>query len=639
MWDSISGLPDSLLLHILSFLQTKDAVQTCVLSKRWRHLWRSLPNLHFDDRSFPSVEFFVQFVDAALHLVRLNSVQMFVLKCKRFSVPEVKVNVWVNALANYKLTYLELHFPRQRIRLPSSFFICNTVSVLKLTGFSVGNLSPVDLPSLKVLRLKDVKFSNSKCMARLLSNCLHLEELLLKGLKIPFESEQWKNEYARFEHLLFADVPAFVFPMEVFSNVQFLYLREIHPRLIWESIPTFHNLIHLKIDKFDYINWSIVELLRGFPKLQCLVFHKYGDDDSDDDDSDDECSMNFSTPYVPPCVSSHLKEFAYFGFGGRKLEFGILEYIMKNATVLRTVIVGRADTCERNDFEMLKQLSSYPRCSANCRLVYDILENSIEEAMRNCLPVRKLSIAPNVPASLFPMKVFLMFNFSAYASCHSSFFFSVLLISLLVHHRYVHKQKAQNNDSNEGSGLPDSLLLHIFSFLQTQDDVATSLLSKRWRPLWRSLPKQHFDGRSFQSLVHLDSVQMSVLKCKRLSVSMLRVLHLKNVKFSNSKCMATLLSNCLDLEELVLKGLLIPFEVEHWENEYARFELLFADVPAFVFTMEVFSNVQFLYLRESSSPSAPVVVLTVARRRPNPHHHLEKRAKGRHCRGIQEADR
>ncbi|KAK4268311.1 hypothetical protein QN277_024986 [Acacia crassicarpa] len=227
MEDRIGGLPDSLLFHILSFLQTKDVVATCMLSKRWRHLWRLPSKLHFDDRSFPSVEFFVQFIDAALRLVRLNSVQMFVLKCERFSVLEVEVNVWVNALTNYKLTYLKLHFRRQLILLPSSFFIYNTVSVLKLTGFVLVNLSPVDLPSLKALHLKNVKFSNSKCIARLLSYCLHLEELVLKGLKVRFEFEHREDECARFEHLLFADVPAFLFPMEVFSNVQFIYLRQL----------------------------------------------------------------------------------------------------------------------------------------------------------------------------------------------------------------------------------------------------------------------------------------------------------------------------------------------------------------------------------------------------------------------------
>jgi hypothetical protein len=43
--DKLSDLPDGVLLHILSFLNTKHVVRTCVLSTRWKHLWKRTPAL------------------------------------------------------------------------------------------------------------------------------------------------------------------------------------------------------------------------------------------------------------------------------------------------------------------------------------------------------------------------------------------------------------------------------------------------------------------------------------------------------------------------------------------------------------------------------------------------------------------
>jgi hypothetical protein len=47
--DFIGALPDDVLLHLLSFLPSRNAVRTCVLAKRWRTLWKSVPALRIKD--------------------------------------------------------------------------------------------------------------------------------------------------------------------------------------------------------------------------------------------------------------------------------------------------------------------------------------------------------------------------------------------------------------------------------------------------------------------------------------------------------------------------------------------------------------------------------------------------------------
>ncbi|KAH7860636.1 hypothetical protein Vadar_015917 [Vaccinium darrowii] len=83
--DSINKLPNSILCHRLSFLSTKNAVGSSILSTRWQHLWNFVTSLNFNDYVlFPDrYEFdgrcemvdlsFMNFVKMEFSLVNLSS--------------------------------------------------------------------------------------------------------------------------------------------------------------------------------------------------------------------------------------------------------------------------------------------------------------------------------------------------------------------------------------------------------------------------------------------------------------------------------------------------------------------------------------------------------------------------------------
>ncbi|TVU26433.1 hypothetical protein EJB05_28980, partial [Eragrostis curvula] len=77
--EGIDALPNAILVHILGFLPAEEAVRTCVLARRWRHLWKHATSLHVlvDDGEFLGTAAKLQkFVNHLLPLRKRASLDM-----------------------------------------------------------------------------------------------------------------------------------------------------------------------------------------------------------------------------------------------------------------------------------------------------------------------------------------------------------------------------------------------------------------------------------------------------------------------------------------------------------------------------------------------------------------------------------
>ncbi|CAL9247104.1 unnamed protein product [Arabidopsis halleri] len=93
------------------------------------------------------------------------------------------------------------------------------------------------------------------------------------------------------------------------------------------------------------------------------------------------------------------------------------------------------------------------------------------------------------------------------------------------------------NKEDRISDLPEALLLHILSSLPTEKAIATSVLSKRWRSLWKMVPKLKFDYK-FHPLADMDAHVFSENVYRSLSLHKAPVLESLHLTFEGrTDCM------------------------------------------------------------------------------------------------------
>lgn len=239
MDDRISTLPECILCYILSLMPTKDAVATCILSKHWKHLWRSVPALDFECgdhgyNHYKKTNFsFDDSVHAFVHSRHIHlSLQRFSVSCCSLCYPVNVTQLLAHAASQNSentLERLDLSLSSKTVQ-PFTVLSCKTLVVIKLHGIPLEAFSSVDLPSLKILSLIDVLFSEYRLIGDLLSGCPNLEDLT--AVSLCFRSYVLEAKFKKLPKLIRANVEKSLIPLEVVSNVQFLHLKQVLNNLI-----------------------------------------------------------------------------------------------------------------------------------------------------------------------------------------------------------------------------------------------------------------------------------------------------------------------------------------------------------------------------------------------------------------------
>lgn len=162
---SLSNFPDCILLYILSFLSTKEVVQTLILSKRWKNVWKNLPTLTLIASYFNTGKGFTEFVSKVMSLRDAStSLHNLEFRCHDIVDPFLLTSILEYAVS-HNVRRLKILTRCDIQRFPTCLFSCHSLTSLHLSvchpkQFSMCTLFPnsLNLPSLTNLYLCHISF-------------------------------------------------------------------------------------------------------------------------------------------------------------------------------------------------------------------------------------------------------------------------------------------------------------------------------------------------------------------------------------------------------------------------------------------------------------------------------------------------
>ncbi|CAA7025388.1 unnamed protein product [Microthlaspi erraticum] len=416
--DIISQLSDDLLLRILSFVPTKDVVATSLLSKRWRYLWKLVPQLEYDDSNhIGDYKIFSQYVYRSLLANKAPVVEYFHLNLG-MDCPVIDISLWIDTAVSRRVRELEIDIRSCQevcFTLPSSVYTSETLETLTLVSFVLLNVPVnVSLPSLTSLILENVDYADDQTLPRLLSGCPNLEELFVQrhdsdetmdatvvvpslqrltmlethsgtrgryvidvpSLKYLSITENVVYNFRQIENMpeleeADLDITHGVTQrfLRALTSVRRLSLSVSLSEVMNPSGMIFNQLVHLELNTYAQGWWDLLtHMLQDSPKLKTLKLiskHISGGSGKNNPNGWKPPSS------VPECLLGSLEDFVWNGYQGRQGDRGIATYVIENAACLKTATFFPKSTDVGKKYKMLKELASIAAASTSFQLLFD----------------------------------------------------------------------------------------------------------------------------------------------------------------------------------------------------------------------------------------------------------------------------
>ncbi|CAL4914444.1 unnamed protein product [Urochloa decumbens] len=181
--DRIGALPDEILHRVLSFLPAQQAVQTCVLSRRWLYLWKHATGLRIvgaDGKAPVPFGAAREFVDILLLLRGGSPLERFELRVAGAAVDVRRMRIWVRYALQHEVQELRLNIDG---RTPTSLWpedpplASRNLTCLELHGlvFSHEFLDFSRCPTLQHLKIEDCSFMFAERISSQSLKHLHID--------------------------------------------------------------------------------------------------------------------------------------------------------------------------------------------------------------------------------------------------------------------------------------------------------------------------------------------------------------------------------------------------------------------------------------------------------------------------------